>query len=338
MKKSISLLLILTLILSMFALVGCSDGEESDEDAYSVCVVVSSGFGDKSFNDSAKEGAERLKEEKGVNVSYIECNNTEIKQQLMNAAEAADAVVAVGWECYDIAEVAPEYPDKKFIWVDNPAENIEEIPNLLCITYAQNEGSFLVGYIAAKMSKSGTIGAVGGEDSTVINDFMVGYEQGAKYANADVKVEIIDAGGDYENPGLGKDCALTLADKGADVIFNVAGNTGNGIFAAAQERSFYAIGVDSDQKISSPEFDDVIICSMKKEVGLSIYDAIADFLDNGTWNGGQIWETDMATGYISVAYGNEDSTQQISDALKKEVEDLSAKIIDGEIEVDTTRE
>ena len=255
----------------------------------------------------------------------------------MDAAEVSDFVVAVGWECYEIEEVAPEYPDTKFIFVDNPVETIADISNLLCITYAQNEGSFLAGYIAAQMSKTGVVGAVGGDDGDVIGDFLVGYKQGAEYANPDIKVETIIAG-DYEDPALGKECALTLADKGADVIFNVAGNTGNGIFEAAQEKSFYAIGVDADQKLTNPEYDDVIICSMKKEVGQSIYDAIAGFADNGTWEGGKVLVTDMANGYISIAYGDEESTQQVPDSLKSEVEDMAEKIINGEIEVETTRQ
>jgi basic membrane protein A len=337
MKKSISLIIVLALIISLFALVGCSGDDGGDEEAaLKVCVVVSAGFGDKSFNDSAHEGAERLKDELGIDVSYIECNNEGYKQKMMDAAEAADVVVAVGWECYEIEEVAPEYPDVKFIWVDNPAENVEDIPNLLCITYAQNEGSFLAGYVAAKMSNTGVIGAVGGEDNATINDFIVGYKQGALYANPDIKVETIYAG-DYEDPALGKECALSLADKKADVIFNIAGNTGNGIFAAAQEKSFYAIGVDADQKLTNPEYDDVIICSMKKEVGTSIFETIKAYAEDGTWNGAQILVTNMADGYISIAYGDENSTQQIGDDLKAEVEELAEKIVNGEIEVETTR-
>lgn len=335
MKKSISLLLVLALILSLFALVGCGGEEGSDNETLSVCVVVSSTFGDKSFNDSAQEGIERLVEEEGIDVSYIECNNENIKQNLMDAADTADIVVAVGWECYDISDVAPEHPDTKFIWVDNTAENIEEISNLLCITYAQNEGAFLAGYIAAKMSQTGVVGVVGGEEEDpVVNDFIVGYTQGAEYANPEIQVETIFAG-DYEDPALGKECAATLAAKQADIIFNVAGNTGNGIFAAAKEGGFYAIGVDKDQKISNPEYDDVIICSMTKAIGQSVYDVIADYMNNETWSGGRVWETDMATGYISITYGDEESTQQISDDLKAEVEEVASQIVAGEIEVES---
>ena len=187
MKKSISLLLVLALILSMFALVGCGNEDGTEGEGLKVCVVVPTGFGDKSFNDSAREGAERLKADLGVDVKYIECKNENHKQQMMNAADEADIVVPVGWEFWEITDVAAEYPDTKFIWVDNVADGPENLPNVLCITYAQNEGAFLAGYIAAKMSTTGVVGAVGGQDNATINDFFVGYEQGAEYANPDIK-------------------------------------------------------------------------------------------------------------------------------------------------------
>ena len=146
MKKIVSLLLVLTLILSAFSLAGCSDKSDGEGEGLTVCVVVSSAFGDKSFNDSAKEGADKLKEDYGVTVKTIECQQENFKQRMMEAAEESDVVVPVGWEFYEISDVAKEYPDTKFIWVDNPAEGIEDLPNVLCILYAQNEGSFLAGY------------------------------------------------------------------------------------------------------------------------------------------------------------------------------------------------
>ncbi|MGN0680492.1 MAG: BMP family ABC transporter substrate-binding protein [Candidatus Fimisoma sp.] len=336
MKKTISLLLVFAMILSAFALTGCSkDNGEGEE--LTVSIVVSSAFGDKSFNDSAKEGADKLAQDYGVKIKTIECQEENFKQYMVQAAEESDIVVPVGWQFYEIPEVAKEYPDTKFIWVDNEAEGIEDLPNVLCITYAQNEGSFLAGYIAAKMSQSGVVGAVGGEQNTTIDDFIVGYKQGALYANPDIKV-VTNYANTYEDPAKGKECALALHNQGADVIFQIAGNTGNGVFAAAQEAGFYAIGVDQDQKISAPEYDKQIICSMKKEVGLSIYDTIKTFIEEEKWEGARVWTADMATGYVSIAYGNEDSEQQISDAIKSEVEEIAGKIVSGDIVVDTTRQ
>ena len=336
MKKTISLLLVFAMILSAFALTGCSkDNGEGEE--LTVSIVVSSAFGDKSFNDSAKEGADKLAQDYGVKIKTIECQEENFKQYMVQAAEESDIVVPVVWQFYEIPEVAKEYPDTKFIWVDNEAEGIADLPNVLCITYAQNEGSFLAGYIAAKMSQSGVVGAVGGEQNTTIDDFIVGYKQGALYANPDIKV-VTNYANTYEDPAKGKECALALHNQGADVIFQIAGNTGNGVFAAAQEAGFYVIGVDQDQKISAPEYDKQIICSMKKEVGLSIYDTIKTFIEEEKWEGARVWTADMATGYVSIAYGNEDSEQQISDAIKSEVEEIAGKIVSGDIVVDTTRQ
>ena len=229
--------------------------------------------------------------------------------------------------------VAPEYPDKRFIWIDNATS--APVANVLNITYAQNEGSFLAGYIAAKVTESGVIGAMGGQDQDTINDFIVGYKQGALYANPDVKVEVIYSN-DYDDPAIGKECALTLNEKGADVVFQIASKCGDGVFEAAKEKGFYAIGVDSDQKYIDPE---VIICSMCKEVGDSIYHAVKEYMEKGDDCGlwGTTWVADMVTGYVGIGYGEEGSTQQVSDEIKQEVEGLAKMIVDGEIKVETTR-
>lgn len=300
-----------------------------------MAVVVAGAFGDRSFYDSSKEGADRLAEELGVQVKTIECNNVDHTQQIRNAADAAEIVVLVGWEFYDVETVAPEYPQVHFIWIDNATS--APVDNVLNITYAQNEGSYLAGYIAASMSESGVIGAVGGEDSDTINDFIVGYKQGAEYYASQnggtISVEV-NYTNDYDDPAKGKECALALNDKGADVIFQIASKAGDGVFEAAQERGFWAIGVDCDQKYIA---DDVIICSMKKEVGNSIYEAVKQYMAGDTSLWGTTWEADLATGYVGIGYGEEGSTQQVSDEVKTAVEDLAAKISSGEITVDTVR-
>ena len=331
MKKFIAFVLCLTLVFSLAAC-GQKPAEKQSENALTLALVVAGNFGDRSFYDSSNEGATRLEKE-GVTVKRIECGNIGHTEQIYNAAEAADIVVLVGWEFYDVEAVAPEYPDKKFIWIDNATG--APVANVLNITYAQNEGSFLAGYVAAKMSESGTIGAMGGMDDATINDFIVGYKQGALYANPDIQVQVIYSN-DYDDPAIGKECALTLHEKGADVVFQIASKCGDGVFEAAKEDGFYAIGVDSDQKYIAPE---VIICSMRKEVGNSIYDAVKQYMEKGDDCGlfGTTWIADMATGYVGLSYGEEGSVQQIPDDLKAEVEELAQKIVSGEIVVDTTR-
>lgn len=337
MKRFISVLLIVTMIISLLALAGCGANGKTEEDKLTVCLAVASAFGDKSLNDSSKEGVERLAEDYDIKVNTVECNEKNYKQSMMDAAKASDVVVLVGWQFYEVAEVAEENPGVRFIWVDNPADGIEELSNVLCILYAQNEGSFLAGYIAAKMSETGVVGAVGGEDVTATKDFLVGYEQGAKYADPEIEVAI-DYSEDYEDPEKGKECALKLREQGADVIFAVAGAAGEGVFSAAKEEGFYAVGVDQDQKLVSPEYDEQIICSVKKEAGNSIYDMLKAFIENGSWEGARIWTADMSSGYVSVTYGDETSARQVSEELKAEAEEIAAGIVSGEIKVETARQ
>ena len=306
MKRLFACVLVLLLLVSLFA--GCKKNDQASGDQLKLALVVAGTFGDRSFYDSAKAGTDRLKADLGVDVVTVECNNENHTTQMRNAADSADMVVCVGWEFYEIETVAPSYPDVKWIWIDNATEN--PVENLLNITYTQNEGSFLAGYIAAALSKTGTVGAVGGEDSDTINDFIVGYAQGAKYYNEGVKV------------------------KGADVIFQVCSAAGDGVFEAGKEKGFYAIGVDSDQKYINP---DVIVCSMKKEVGNSIYDAVKAYVEGDDSRWGTTWVADLSTGYVGIGYGEEGSVQQVTDQMKADVEDLTQKIVSGQIVVDTTR-
>ncbi len=298
----------------------------------SVCIVVAGSLGDRSFYDSANEGITALAADFGTVTSVIECKEDAslYENALFDAAEKYDIIAAVGWQFYDALSdengVLSAFPDKQFLFIDNALEEIPE--NLMCITYTQNEGSYLAGYIAASLSQTGIIGVVGGEDSDTINDFIVGYEAGALYRNPDCKV-LKQYANDYEDPAKGKSCAEALYGAGADIVFAVAGKTGEGVFEAAKEVNKLAIGVDGDQKYIDP---DRIICSMVKKVGQSIYDVAAN---PDKFAGGTVWSADMETGYIDVVYGTEDMPQQVSDELKAEVEEIKAKIISGEIVVPT---
>ena len=339
MKKLLALLLATVMLLGLLA--GCGKTEDkstedtkADTAAVKLALVVAGKFGDRSFYDSSKEGADRLAADLGVQVTTIECNNENHDIQMKNAAEKANIVVCVGWEFYNVETIAPDYPEVNWIWVDNATS--APVSNVLNITYAQNEGSFLAGYIAAAVSETGVVGTVGGEDADTINDFIVGYTQGAEYYGTENGKEISvvkNYSNTYDDPAVGKDCAIALNDQGADVIFQIASACGDGVFEAAKEKGFYAIGVDSDQKYIDPE---VIICSMKKEVGSSIYDAVKSYLA-GDSRFGTTWTADMATGYVGIGYGDSGMTQQVPDEVKAAVEELAAKIASGEIVVETTR-
>ena len=328
MKKMLSLLLCIVMMLSMTV-------ASADETPVRVGLCIAETLGDKGFYDSAYEGVQRLAADYGVVGTTVECKNdaSAFLTSLVEAAGSNDIVVAVGWQFWDaLVEVVPQMPDTKFIFIDNAMDEIPE--NMLCVTYKENQGSFLAGYIAMKLTETGVVGVIGGEDSATINNFIVGYQQGALYANAEGTVLAPVYTNTYEDPAKGKEAALSLYGQNADVVFAVAGKTGLGVFEAGAEKGALAIGVDSDQKAEAPE---VVACSMMKCVGDSIYVVVEQYVNDGVFEGGTIWDADLSTGLIAIGFGTEDMPQQVSPEIIAEAEDLMHKIIDGEIVVESTR-
>ncbi|MBR6472633.1 MAG: BMP family ABC transporter substrate-binding protein [Firmicutes bacterium] len=334
MKRSISMVLVLALIIGIFAYVGNHMAEKYNQVSLNVTILVSSEFGDKALNDSAHDGGEMLKED-GMNVKYIECRNTDYKKNMMDAAASSDVVVAVGWEFWEIADVSVEYPNVKFIWADNAVDEPDEYPNLLSVMYAQNEGAYLAGYIAAATSVSGAVGIIGGSEDLATNDFIVGFKQGVRDCNSGIDVLVSYADGVYDDPALGEQLANDLYDQGVDIIFQVAGNTGTGVYKAALERGLFAIGVDKDHKIEFPQYDSCILCSVKKDVGRSIRKLVFQYANENTFQGGSVLMGNMAKGYIDVAYGDKTSVQLVDSNLKNEIIGIKEDIIDGNLKVDS---
>ena len=336
MKKKIFGFVSMFLIMAM-VMVGCAGNqpaEQSEEpaaeeaSALKVALVVAGGLGDRSFYDSSNEGLKMAIEKLGVEGKVLECKNdpTLYTDQLVQASTASDVVVVVGFEFYDvIQEVAAEFPDKKYVYIDNVIENVE---NITCIDYKENEGSFLAGALAAMESKTGKIGMVGGMDIPVIRNFQVGYEAGAKYINPDIQVETIFAG-DFEDPAKGKESALALYAKDIDIVFQVAGKTGEGVFEAAKDTGKFAIGVDSDQRYINP---DAIIASMIKGVDISIYETI-EKIQKGEFESGNVYEYGAKENGVRRAYGTEDMPKLVSDEAMNQIQELTAMIIQGDIEV-----
>ncbi|MBE5815805.1 MAG: BMP family ABC transporter substrate-binding protein [Clostridiales bacterium] len=329
MKKMLSLILCIAMLLSV-----CLTAT-AEQEALKVGLCIAETLGDKGFYDSANEGLQRLVDTYGVVGSVVECKSdaSAYTDALVGSAEQNDIVVAVGWQFWDaLVEVVPQMPETKFIFIDNAMDEIPE--NMLCITYKENEGSFLAGYIAMKISKTGVVGVVGGEDSATINNFIVGYQQGALYANPEGTVLAPIYTNTYEDPAKGKEAALGLYDQQADVVFACAGKSGLGVFEAGAEKKAYAIGVDSDQKAEAP---DVIACSMMKLIGDSIFTVVEKYIQNGEFAGGTVWDADLSTGLIAIGYGDETMPQFVSAELLAEVDALAEKIISGEIVVESTR-
>lgn len=338
MKKFISLLLCVLMVMSLAACSKKVDEPKADEPAakLKVALCVAGSLGDQGFYDSANDGLQKLVAEYGVIPSVVECKGdaSVFQPSLVNAAMNNDIVIAVGWEFWDgLTEVVPQMPNTKFIYIDNGLQ-IEGCNNLLSITYKENQASFLAGYIAMKLSPNSTVGVIGGEDSDTINNFIVGYKQGALYANPEGTVLDPVYTNDYEDVPKGKETGLSLYGKNADVVFACAGKAGLGVFEAGAETKKLAIGVDSDQKAEDPE---VVACSMMKLVGDSIYVTIEKLVKDGEFAGGTVWDADLSTGLIAIGYGDDTMTQQVSPELKTEVEELAQKIINGEIVVESTR-
>jgi len=309
------------------------DAAAAETDSLKLAVILSGETGDLSFYDSANEGLEALLGAGlGIEGTLIECRYEadSYEGNLTYAAENNDLVIAVGWEFGEcLTELAAQMPETKFIFIDNALEDAGD--NVMCITYAQNEGSYLAGFIAASVSQTGTIGVVGGEQSDTINDFIAGYKAGARSVSEEIRVLTLYAN-TYNSPAAGRELALKLYNSGCDVVFQVAGDTGKGVFEAAAEKDLYAIGVDSDQKYIDPEH---IICSMEKKINQSVETVVTEYVTEGIWQGGEVWEAGLETGLVDVSYGYGSMPQQVSDELKAQAEEIREQIIAGQIEVPT---
>jgi basic membrane protein A len=301
-----------------------------------VAMVVAGTLGDRSFYDSGNEGMTRAVEELGIEAKVFECRNvpSAYSEQIIAAAQSYTVVFTVGWELVDpLLEIAPEFPEVKFIHIDAAIEGVD---NVSSIDYLENEGSFIAGAMAAMMTTNTAekkindqkiIGAVGGMDIPVIRNFVAGYEAGAQYVDPEVKVEVGFVGS-FEDPAKGKEMALTIANKGADIIFQIAGNTGNGVIEAAKEAGFYAIGVDSDQGYIAPGF---IMGSMMKRVGLSIFETIQKILD-GTYEDGVVITYGIAQHGVGMSK-DDDMKQIVGEEVMQKLEEIEQGIVEGTIPV-----
>jgi basic membrane protein A len=336
MKKIISLALAVVMILSMgMMMTGC--GSDDGGEGLKVTAVLSTNLGDKSFNDSAKLGIDNLAAA-GFDANVVECNaNADLfEQNLRSAADAADLIIGVGSELDMIGAVANDYPDKKFVWVDNVMDDLASYPNLTCISYKQNEGSYLVGYVAGKMTESNVVGFIGGMDIPVINDFYVGYAQGAKDANPEVKV-VKNYTGDWSDTNLGAECGQALAAQGADIIFCCGGGSGTGAILKAEELGIKCIGVDQDMRVTMPDYADYIICSMIKDIGLSIEGLVTAVAEDpeANWTGGEVFYAGMGEGYVGAAFGAEDQEVLVPQEIIDELAPIKEKVVAGDLVVDT---
>lgn len=283
---------------------------------------------DKSFNEAAFNGAKRWADETGGSFREIELQSEAQREQaLRRFAEAgANPVITMGFAMADpLSAVAADYPDTKFVAVD---VTWLDAPNIRQIGFAEHEGSYLVGMLAAMASKSGTVGFVGGMDIPLIRHFGCGYAQGAKAVNPDVKIVANMTGttpAAWNDPVKGSELTKAQISQGADVVYAAAGGTGVGVLQTAADEGILSIGVDSNQNHLHPG---KVLTSMLKRVDVAVYDAMkaGENLETGVFNMGLAEE--------GVGYALDDNNAPlISDEMKAAVDKARQDIIDGNLKV-----
>jgi basic membrane protein A len=327
---------------------GAAEGAPSGATVDVGVVFDVGGRGDKSFNDGAYLGAERAERELGADVRFIEPGEGTDREAGLRllAAEGMDLVIGVGFIFTDdLRDLAREYPNVHFagvdyaLQVDSAGNVIAPPPNLAALKFREEEGSFLVGALAALVSQrrqppAKRIGFVGGMDIPLIHKFEAGYRAGVKHVCPDCTVVAQYAGVTpeaFRNPGKGKELALSQYQSGAAVIFHASGSTGLGVFEAARQMGTYAIGVDADQYAEAPGH---VLTSMVKGVDAVVYDAIAR-VKTRTFRGG-IFSYGLAEGGVGYVY-DEHNSALIPEDVRARVEELKAEIVAGRIRVPSTR-
>jgi len=371
MKKLICILLACFMV---FGLVACNSGttpapsaepaQETEktepapaDEKLRLVFVINGTLGDKSFFDSGKEGLDWINRDFGDKVftDYRELtyDSSTWEQKMADiVAEGWDIVVVGTYDMKDMTgRLATEYPDTKFwffdeIWnFDGPDEEWDhqyDLPNVYSMMFAQNEGSFVVGAMAAMLTKTNKIAFMGGRPNTVLDDFYVGFANGAKYINPDVSVNCSWMNS-FDDPIQGKTVATGLYQDGYDVVFACGGSAGNGGFDAVieQDEGKYIIGVDGDQGsyFASLEGEENAakaertLTSMQKNVNYGFYQAMERHL-NGTLPYGSNELLGLEGGYVSAVF-NDATRALLTPEQIAQAEQIAADIISGQIDPGT---
>lgn len=316
--------------------------EAADPSEYRVGLMIPGNLGDKSFFDGAFNSIEPIKEQLGVTVEYVECGTDTSKYYpaLVDMCEQDyDLILTISSNNDDaLVQVAEEYPDQKFINLDD--ELTDPPANVYIMGTKNNEMSFLAGAAGAlKAQELGEdkIGFVGGMDIPGINEFLVGYIEGAQAINPDIKVATSYVGS-FTDTAKGKENALLLYNSGLSVIFAAAGQSGLGVIDAAVEQGKFAIGVDSDQaealKDSQPDMANVVITSAIKNISDNAVSAV-DRAMKGEIPYGTREVFGIAEGAVGIAE-NEFYENLLSEEDRAKVEELKQQVIAGEVEMTPT--
>ncbi|MBA7605088.1 Membrane lipoprotein TmpC [subsurface metagenome] len=349
LKKTIFTILTLSIIASLsLTLIGCPPAEEAVEEPtpteeveFEAAMATDVGkLGDKSFNDGVYAGLEKAEAELGVEIDVvISEQQTDYVPNLTKLAEDGNNVVfAVGFMMGDsIKEVAEKFPDTYFGGIDISLADADfnpiDVPNIREILFREQEVGYLAGVFAGMMTKEDSIdginadnviGMVGGMKIPPVDRFIAGYIAGAKSVNPDIQIEIIYTE-TFTDPAIGKEAAIAQYEAGADIVFQVAGLTGVGVFEAAADKGNYAIGVDVDQSISSPDNAPVILTSAEKFLTQATFLTIKDALEGNFTGGDTAYGLENDGVGLSPFHEHEDIVpQEIKDAIEKAKQDIIA--------------
>ncbi|MET4782964.1 BMP family ABC transporter substrate-binding protein [Glaciihabitans sp. UYNi722] len=341
MKKRLALVLV-PVAASLLLLTACSNSATpssttgSSKLGRAALVVAQGGLGDESYNDLAYSGFKKALASNNLKGSPIESADVVAQgEQILRRAGDANFGVVVDLE-YSHAEVLPKvataYPKTKWVLVNAEAKG----SNVASVLFQEQEGSYLAGALAAiqtqntsdpKINAQNTIGVIGGTQSVGIDKFIVGYIQGAKAVDPDVKV-LSAYSNDFADPTKGAQLAKSMFDKGADIVYAVAGGTGTGVIQAAKDANHYAIGVDADQDALAPGF---VLTTMEKKTDVAVQTLIADYA-KGKFPGGTTLSLGLkqdGVGLSDFKYTKDAIGQATIDKLAKMKQD----IIDGKIKV-----
>lgn len=298
-----------------------------------VVYLYSGSESDRAFIDAARTGVERAEREFGVPVTEHRMLGTEnITATLKRVADSgASPIIAVGYQnVMPVLNLAERYPATRFTVIDGLVPPL--FPNVQSIIFKDHEGAFLVGLIAAKLSKTSHIGFIGGMDIPLIRNFSTGFQQGAHYANPDIQVEVDMVGTNaqaWSNPPAAAKLAHKQFRAGVDVVFAAAGGSGLGVLQAAKEAGKYAIGVDTNQNGLYPG---TVATSLVKRVDIAVYDSLKTSYQR-RWNPG-IKYLGIREGALDYAV-DEHNKDLITEALIEQVATAKERIINGMIEVES---
>ena len=283
---------------------------------------------DKSFNESAYNGAEKFKEETGIAYREFEIQNDAQREQALRkfAEDGNNPIVMAGFSwAAALEKVAAEFPDTQFTIIDM----VVDAPNVRSVVYKEHEGSYLVGVMGAMKSETKKVGFIGGMDIPLIRKFGCGYVGGAKAAGATEVIQNMtgDTPAAWNDPTKGGEIAKSQIAQGADVIYAAAGGTGIGVLQAAADEGKYGIGVDSNQNGLQPGH---VLTSMLKRVDVAVYNAFMDSKNDAFSTGVNV--LGLAEGGVDYAM-DENNKDLVTEDMLKAVEDAKAKIIAGDIQV-----